>query len=181
MDWYYASNGQQQGPVSKEQLIELFRGGEVKASDLVWKEGMTDWLPLSSVNELAGEVEASVAPAPEEPAPENQLVEEPALEIPALSAAPRPAAAVGSAAKVPTYLWQSIVCLVLCCMPTAIPAIIYSTKVGPAEAVGDLQAAREASSKAKMWCWISFGVGLVVQTLYLALVGIGMFSELANQ
>jgi hypothetical protein len=80
---------------------------------------------------------------------------------------------------VPNYLWQAIACTVLCCVPFGIPAIVYSTKVAPALAVGDLQAAREASGKAKMWCWIAFSLGLVVGLMYVGLsVVAGVSGEL---
>lgn len=80
---------------------------------------------------------------------------------------------------VPNYLWQSIACTVLCCVPFGIPAIVFATKVGPALAIGDLAAAREASGKAKMWCWIAFGLGLFGGLAYIGLVVVaGVSGEL---
>ncbi|MEC5126931.1 CD225/dispanin family protein [Verrucomicrobiales bacterium BCK34] len=175
MEWYYASNGQQQGPVSQEQLMELFQKGEVKTSDLVWNETMTDWVPFGNVPSLsqAGAATGGAAPASAAPA------QSPAPS----SAAPRSAPAVASTMpatggeNIPNYLWQSIVCMVLCCLPLAIPALIFATKVKPAIEMGKLDEARDASKKAKMWCWIAFGVGLVVQVLYLGLVAVGAMAE----
>ena len=45
MNWYYAENGQQTGPVNDEQLNELVHGGRIKGDTLVWCEGMTAWAP----------------------------------------------------------------------------------------------------------------------------------------
>jgi len=45
MNWYYADSGRQNGPVTDEQLDELFRSGKITAYTLVWCEGMPDWLP----------------------------------------------------------------------------------------------------------------------------------------
>lgn len=202
MDWYYASNGQQQGPVSREQLIELHRSGQVKDSDLVWNDSMTDWAPFGSVADLGGGAPAAEAPAAETPAAETPVAETPVAGVPAeepvstppadtgvpastgetspaLSAAPAAAVAAGVAGgeKVPTYLWQSIVCLVLCCLPLAIPAIIFATKVDPALKNGDIAAAKEASAKAKMWCWISFGVGLAVNIIAFFISFAASFAE----
>jgi hypothetical protein len=42
-EWYYTTNNQQQGPVSWEKLEQLASSGRLKPSDMVWKEGMTDW------------------------------------------------------------------------------------------------------------------------------------------
>lgn len=43
MDWYYAENGQQKGPVSDEQLQSLVRDGVVKTETLVWRDGLANW------------------------------------------------------------------------------------------------------------------------------------------
>lgn len=53
MQWYYSKNGTQLGPVPQGELISKLASGEVSASDLVWKEGMGDWVPASQVGELA--------------------------------------------------------------------------------------------------------------------------------
>lgn len=58
MNWYYAKNGKQEGPVPKQELRDLITRGEVSPGDLVWKEGMDLWTP-------AGEI-ADLAPQPEE-------------------------------------------------------------------------------------------------------------------
>lgn len=51
-DWHYISGGQQQGPVSSEQLRQLAATGQLASDDLVWKEGMDDWMPASKVKGL---------------------------------------------------------------------------------------------------------------------------------
>ncbi len=51
--WYYAKDGQQNGPVPLEDLVRLVGTGTVAPTDLVWREGMKDWLPAAQVNELA--------------------------------------------------------------------------------------------------------------------------------
>lgn len=176
MEWYYASNGQQNGPVSQEDLVSLFQQGEVKASDLVWNQAMTDWVPFSSIPELnAPSEQAEVPEAAQTPPPMT-------AEAPVLSSAAAPATrvAIDPSEKIPTYLWQSIVCLVLCCLPAAIPALIFATKVGPAQERGDIEDAKEASRLAKMWCWIAFGLGLVANIIFLALGVIGAMAEEAG-
>jgi TM2 domain-containing membrane protein YozV len=45
MDWYYARNGQHQGPLSEEQLRQMVASGQVVATDVVWKTGMQAWVP----------------------------------------------------------------------------------------------------------------------------------------
>jgi hypothetical protein len=41
--WFYASNGQQQGPFPEVQLRDLITRGTVRPDTLVWTEGMSGW------------------------------------------------------------------------------------------------------------------------------------------
>jgi hypothetical protein len=41
--WFYAANGQQQGPFPEAQLRDLITRGTVGADTLVWSEGMSGW------------------------------------------------------------------------------------------------------------------------------------------
>lgn len=41
--WFYAANGQQQGPFPEAQLRDLITRGTVRADTLVWSEGMSGW------------------------------------------------------------------------------------------------------------------------------------------
>ncbi len=49
MNWHYVEQGTQIGPVSDQQLAELNRIGKINADTLVWREGMTDWLPFRQI------------------------------------------------------------------------------------------------------------------------------------
>lgn len=46
MKWFFAENGQQQGPVSEVELTEMRRAGRIAESALVWCDGMPGWEPL---------------------------------------------------------------------------------------------------------------------------------------
>jgi hypothetical protein len=48
-EWFYARGGQQSGPVTLEQLVELASRGEIGANDLVWNSTMKDWTPAGQV------------------------------------------------------------------------------------------------------------------------------------
>ena len=50
--YFYAFEGQQQGPVSFERLQELFAARAVNRDTLIWKQGMSGWAPLREVEEL---------------------------------------------------------------------------------------------------------------------------------
>lgn len=43
MNWYYAENGQQNGPVTEADLDALFHQRKIQADTLVWGEGMANW------------------------------------------------------------------------------------------------------------------------------------------
>lgn len=62
MEWYYSNNGQEAGPVSQDQLAELFRNGTVKPFDPVWTESMTEWVPIGKVEAFAFSAPATVGP-----------------------------------------------------------------------------------------------------------------------
>jgi uncharacterized RDD family membrane protein YckC len=45
MNWYYAEQGKQTGPVNDEQFDEMVRNGTILPDTLVWHEGMAAWAP----------------------------------------------------------------------------------------------------------------------------------------
>lgn len=53
MNWYYAINDQQLGPVSDAQLDQLLSSGQIKGDTLIWREGMPEWQPLSTVRAIS--------------------------------------------------------------------------------------------------------------------------------
>ena len=62
--WQYVQNGQSFGPVSTATLQDLIKCGALSGDTLVWREGLTNWVPVQFVPELnaAGAIPAS-APA----------------------------------------------------------------------------------------------------------------------
>ena len=53
-NWFYARGGQQQGPFPIQTLRDMAARNELTAADLIWREGMAQWLPAGQVPELAG-------------------------------------------------------------------------------------------------------------------------------
>ena len=47
--WYYASAGQQLGPVDDAALDNLLRTGVIRLDTLIWREGMAGWQPLNAL------------------------------------------------------------------------------------------------------------------------------------
>ena len=50
--WYYARGESEKGPISTPQIKALAAAGGLRRDDLVWKEGMENWLPAAEVAEL---------------------------------------------------------------------------------------------------------------------------------
>ena len=63
-EWFYSKGGQQLGPVPFEQLKQLAASGQLQPSDLVWKDGMSQWVESRKVK--------GVFPPPTVPSPQVQ-------------------------------------------------------------------------------------------------------------
>ena len=78
--------------------------------------------------------------------------------------------------QVPNYLVQAILVTVFCCLPFGIVSIIYAAQVSGKVALGDMAGAVHASKQAKLFAWISFGIGGGVILAYALLIAIGVAS-----
>lgn len=61
--WYYAVEGERKGPVTSAELKRLADSGKLKASDLVWKEGMSEWAPAKKLKGLFPDTPNAPPPA----------------------------------------------------------------------------------------------------------------------
>jgi hypothetical protein len=75
VEWYYARDNKQHGPVSAAELRQLATRGELAPTDLVWCEKLDSWTPARKVGGLFEEGAAAPPPpptpakAPPKPAP----------------------------------------------------------------------------------------------------------------
>jgi uncharacterized membrane protein YhaH (DUF805 family) len=68
--WYLAKDGQQEGPVTAQQIGALVKAGSLDPTTaMVWREGLTDWKPLGE-SELSAQI-ATITPAVAGPAINN--------------------------------------------------------------------------------------------------------------
>ncbi len=89
---------------------------------------------------------------------------------------------------IPNYLVQAILLTIfstLCCnilsLPFSIVALVFSSQVNGKLQSGDQTSAADSSKKAKLWCWISFGVFLATSLLYTILyVMLFAYGAMAN-
>jgi hypothetical protein len=54
MQLHIVKDGQQRGPYSHMQIVEMLRAGELSEGDLAWQTGMVTWMPLREVQDFQG-------------------------------------------------------------------------------------------------------------------------------
>jgi len=62
VQYFYAANDQQAGPVGFEQLSALFANRTINKDSLVWKQGMANWTAVKDVEELKAFLGGSTPP-----------------------------------------------------------------------------------------------------------------------
>lgn len=78
----------------------------------------------------------------------------------------RPSGGPMASGTIPNYLVQSILVTLFCCLPAGIVGIINASQANSKAAAGDHEGALRAAQKAKQWCWIAVGSGVVVAIAY---------------
>jgi hypothetical protein len=67
-EWYLARDGQQHGPISAAEMSKIIELGYLLPTDLVWRQGFTDWQPASEAFPKSPQVSSPATP-PSGPAP----------------------------------------------------------------------------------------------------------------
>lgn len=67
--------------------------------------------------------------------------------------------------KVNSFLVPAILATLFCCLPTGIAAIVFAAQANTKAGQGDLAGAQASATKARLWTWVSVGLGLVVGLL----------------
>ena len=151
---FIGGDGKTYGPYSREQIQQFMAENRVNAQTQVSTDGGA-WQPVGTITELSGSAPQTGGP--------GQAYSPPPIQ--------------GAPIKIPNYLVHSILCTLCCCLPFGIVGIVYASKVDGLVKMGNTADALEASGKAKMWCWIGLGVGLVANIIILGLqIAAGAFS-----
>ncbi|MDE5838219.1 MAG: CD225/dispanin family protein [Paramuribaculum sp.] len=141
-------NGMRIGPVSFGELMEL----GIRPETPVWRAGLADWCEASAVPEITQCLEVNIPPVPMYP-PDYTGTWHQTPYIPEVPRQEKP--------MPPTYLVWSIITTLLCCIPTGIVAIIYSSKVNSRFTSGDYDGAQKASDAAAIWILVTVVLGLI--------------------
>lgn len=156
MKYYIAVNQTPVGPFSVEELME--RG--IKPSDLIWAEGMSGWTPAANIPEIASALGAPGCPA----VPPEVTTTAPVYEYPSGPQQQYPACPPKS------WLVESILATILCCLPFGIVAIVKASKVNSLWQIGNYDGAYAAAAEAKKWIMLAFICGLVFTIIYIIFV-----------
>ena len=70
--WHYTEKGQQRGPISAEELKSRASSKTLDPDDLVWKEGMAEWLPARKIKGLFATPPATTE-SPPPPLPSTEV------------------------------------------------------------------------------------------------------------
>ena len=164
MNYHVARNSQQLGTFAKEDLVQRYNTGAILSTDLVWTEGMTTWEPASKVfgapvAPAGGGVDAPTAPPPVVTGVATPMMTTPGGMPPDVQPKPN------------NNLIGAVLVTVFCCWPLGIPAIVFAAQVDGKHARGDYAGAEDSAKKAKMFIWISLGLGVVAGIIAL-MVGI---------
>ena len=68
-EWHVSIDGMQRGPLTAEQIRSLATSGQLKPTDHIWKEGMSEWASASSVKGLFPQSPPSPPRPPVSPLP----------------------------------------------------------------------------------------------------------------
>ena len=157
MKYYIIKDGRQAGPFEENQLLSM----GVTRFTMVWREGMQNWQEAGQLAELAylfnnnnGNFQGGQTPPPQW----NQYstgYSPYGSNIP-----PMPK----------TWLVESILATLFCCLPFGIVGIVYASKVSTSYLMGNYALAQKQSEDAKKWTLISVGVGVISTIIYIILI-----------
>ncbi|MGL5683790.1 MAG: CD225/dispanin family protein [Marinifilaceae bacterium] len=139
--YFYSDGSNQFGPFTLSELKDQ----NITRKTLVWYEGMAQWQEAGCLAELSSLF--NMTPPPVNPSVDNNTRPTP----------PR------------TWLLESILVTLFCCLPLGVVGIIYAAKVDTAYSRGDYEMSRYYSKEAGRWVKIGFWVTLVSSILYLIL------------
>jgi hypothetical protein len=73
MNWFYAKDGQQIGPVEFSEIERLHSEGQLTDDTLVWQQGMANWVKFSSLPKTSREAPegSTLTPVPPQPVSET--------------------------------------------------------------------------------------------------------------
>lgn len=146
MDYYIITDNQRHGPYDIEQLKTI----GLTRSTKVWREGLDEWTDAADVPELAA------LAAPDFTPPTDTA----GRDYPKPIRPPMPK----------TWLVESIVVTLLCCLVFGIIAIVYSTQVESNYISGNYEMAEYKSRQARNMVLWAVGIWAAMAIIYLGFI-----------
>lgn len=151
-DYYYSDGLQKHGPYTLEEL----RAKRLTRNTMVWRTSLEKWIPAEQMPELEGSFSEADRQT-HSPRP-DRLYERP----------PR------------TWLVESILVTVFCCLPFGIAGIVNAAKVESRFNCGDVAGAERSSREAGKWTKIGFWLGVLGVVIWFTFVAIGVAFDSFN-
>lgn len=147
IQYYYSDGLEKHGPFTLDEI----RAKKLKRKTLVWHHPRETWIPAEDYSELEGYL--SQEPSTATYATGGQHSYSPEFEGRTL---PR------------TWLVESILVTLLCCMPFGIAGIVNAARVEIRYNCGDYEGAVRSSKEAAKWTQIGFWIGVAGIAIYAA-------------
>jgi hypothetical protein len=152
--YYYSDGTKKVGPFSLEEL----KAQNITRDTPVWCHPMPKWKAAGEIPDLE-ELFGTVPPDLNNVEPKQDRKQENYASRP-----PMPK----------TWLVESILATLFCCLPFGIIGIIYSVKVDSAHSAGNYELATSASRNAGTWTKVSFLIGLFHYLAWIILILAGV-------
>lgn len=142
--YYIMIDGQQQGPFTKQEIIN----NSFSPESYIYSKSLGGWKKISEIPDFYHKIDVPPTYIPSPPTnipspPPNNPTSQPK-----------------------TWLLESILATLFCCLPLGIVGIVNAAKVETRYKAGDYAGAIEASENAKNWINWSLGVGIIVMIIY---------------
>lgn len=170
MKYYLAVGTTPEGPYTPAELLNH----GLKLDSLVWAEGMPEWIQAGKIPELAELVFAkdSGSCPPPLAQPVSDMAARPVTAPTPEYRAPQPpqpgpSTPYSNGPCPKTWLVESVLVTVLCCLPFGIVGIVNASRVQSLWAQGFYDQALKASKTAGTWVAVAFFTGLALGVFYL--------------
>jgi hypothetical protein len=155
MEYYYTDGTTNYGPFTLDELKQK----NITRDTLVWYAGLASWKRAGELPELL----AILGPPP------------------AAYAIPQQPGISGTLHTPPkTWLLESILVTLFCCLPFGIAGIVFASRVESQFYAGNYEGAIRSSADAKKWTMISFWVGLAIGVIWIIAMIISSIYTIGN-
>jgi F0F1-type ATP synthase membrane subunit c/vacuolar-type H+-ATPase subunit K len=150
--YFYSDGSNKFGPFTLEELQEKKITRETK----VWFQELGEWKPAREVPELT-EI-FKLVPPPITKTNSNNMEN------------------LNNQKPPKTWLVESILVTLFCCLPFGIAGIVNAAKVESKFYAGDIEGANRSSAAAKKWTTLSFWIAIVVSVIYFIVLAVAASS-----